>query len=138
MGGVMLVQELQHVAQLNRPFQHLLLRQEAGHVGEDRFEIAAFDIFHHQIRAGFFAEVIVHFGNGRMAERGQDIGFALEVLHGHCPHLRIERVALHFLDRAQLHHVGKALIARLIDRAHAAQPQNAQDFIAILQNAAGR
>ena len=135
---VAIVQELQDIAQLNRPFQHLLLRQEARHLAEHGFQIAPFDEFHDQIGASFFAEVVIYFRNGRMAQRRQNVGFALKILHGDLPHLRIQRMALHFLHRAQFHHAGEAPIAPLIHGAHAAEPQDAHDLIAILQDTAWR
>ena len=138
MGGRVVVQELQHVAQLNGPFQHLLLRQKTGHLAEHGFQIAPFNKLHDQIRARFFAEIVIHFGNGRMTQGRQNVGFALEVLDRHLPHLRIERMAFHLFDSAQLDDVGEPLIARLINRAHAAQAQNAENFVTILQDAARR
>ena len=66
-----------------------------------------------------------------MIKRGQQIGFALEVLHDGLPNERIWCSVDHLLDRNQFYNVGKMQIAGTVYGPHAADPNDILDQVAL-------
>ncbi len=130
------VQIREHIAQFDGPLHHRFLGQgAAAGVVQVRFQVLAFDVLHHQEGAITLVEVIIDFGDGGVVERGQGIGLALEDLDHHLAHAGIGDVDDLF-NGHKFGDVGEAQIAGLVDRAHAAHPQDAHDRVAVLQNRA--
>ena len=78
-------------------------------------------------------EVVVDAGDGRVGERGQQVGLALEIAHDHLVHGRVGGHVDHFLDRHKLGDVGEVQIPAFVDRAHAAGAEDAEHQVAVLE-----
>ena len=61
-----------------------------------------------------------------MVERGEQIGFALEILDDRLAHQGIRHGIDHFLDRYELGDVGEVHVAGAVDRTH---PTNTNHFL---------
>ena len=127
------VQVLQHVAQLHRPVDDLVLRQELVGLAQHGFQVLAFDKLHHQVGVVFLGEVVVDARNGRMGEGGQQVGLPLEVAHHHFVHGGVGGQVDHFLDRHHFGDVGKVQVAGPVNRTHPAAAVQRQDKVAVLQ-----
>lgn len=124
--GFVTVEVGQHVAQFDAPGERLFLQQETVRVGDDGFEILAVDELQHEVRTIILRKIIVNARDGGVVERGQQVGFALEVLDDGLPHQRVGSEVDHLFDRHQFYHIGEVQVAGAVDRSHAA---NADHFL---------
>ena len=66
-----------------------------------------------------------------MVERGEQIGFALEILDDRLAHQGIRRGIDHFLDGYKLGDVGEVHIASAVHRTHSANTNHLLNCIAV-------
>ena len=66
-----------------------------------------------------------------MVERGEQIGFALEILDDRLAHQGIRRGIDHLLDRYELGDVGEVHIAGAVYRTHSADTNHLLNYIAV-------
>ena len=133
----MVVQVGEDIAQLDGPRQDLRLGLRVFPFAQHRLEVFALDEFHDQVGTAVLGEVVVDARDGGVGERGQQIGLALEVPHDHLVHRRVGGHVDHFFDGDELGDVGEMQVATLVDRAHAARAEHAQDQVAVLKRDAG-
>ena len=118
------MQITQHFADLDGPMHHPCLRQKAPGLGQDGPQVLALHIFNDEVTAVIFSEVVVNLNDGRVTERGKNVGFALEILHHHSPHLGIGSSVEHLPDGTQSSNVRETQVLGLVNGAHAANSQH--------------
>ena len=125
------MQEGQHVADLNRPGQNLIFRQESTGIVDDGFEVLAVDEFQHQVRPVLLREIVVDAWDRRMAERGEQVGFALEVLDNRRPHEHVRDRVDHLLDGHQFGDIRKMQVTGSIHRPHSPDTDRFLNVVAL-------
>jgi hypothetical protein len=126
------VQIVEYVAQLDAPVQHLFDRQHPR-TSQQRVEIAAVDVFHHQIRTRIGDEKIEDLGDGGVIQGGQQVCFALKRLQHRLPLILFALRRQHFFDCDQPFGLWKVRVAGLKHRAHAAAAHDTDDPVAFHQ-----
>ncbi len=95
------VQIGQHVAQLTRDVDHEPFGQRPAANRDFFFQVAPFDVLHHQVMAVLVVETVADPGNRRMLQLREGVGLAGEIFVGLNPLLRVDEMVDHFLDGAQ-------------------------------------
>ncbi len=75
--GLVAVQIVKDIAQVNGPFDNFLHRQFFSLV-QQRFEVAAVYVLHHQIHAVILVKEVENLGYSRVAQCSQNIRFPLK------------------------------------------------------------
>ncbi len=132
-----IVQEIQHFAQLNPPCQNPFLRQKAPGIVNDRLQVFTVNEFQDQIGTVFLGKIIVNARDGWMVQRCQNIGFALEIVDDRHARVGVRCNIEHLLDSHQLGDIGKMHIAGAINRSHAANADHFLNMIPVDQRCAG-
>ncbi len=126
----------EHLAQLARDVDRQALVQRMAKFRHLFFEVAALDVFHHQVMAIFLIEAVADRGDRGMAQLGQGIGFAGEIFVGFAALLRVDEVIDHLLERARA--IGQALVLREVNHSHAAAADQLLDQVAVLEQRTAR
>ena len=89
------------------------------------------NIFNHKVRPILFSEIVVDAWDGRVAERSQQISFALKVLYDSLPDERVWRGIDHLFDRNQFDNIRKMQIAGTVHRPHPANTDYILDQVTL-------
>ncbi len=125
-----------NVADLDSPRDDLLLRQERCSALQQAFQVLTLDELQYQIAAITLAETIKDFGDGGMAQSGQDIRLPLEILDTQFTEVGVGSGVDHLLDGTQSGNLGKTLVPGLVDGAHASYGYRPDDLVSSLKNSA--
>ena len=135
--GFVRMQILKYVTQLESPANNPLFCQKIVCAIDNNFQIRAGYILQHQIRTFVDGEIIINAWNGAMIQRGQQIGFTLEIAYDGTAHYRIHSAVDHFLHRHDFGNIWKMQVACPVDSAHTANAKHTLDQIPFFQGDTG-
>src|SRR5262249_16761545 len=122
---------VKHITNLNGPFADREFFDDAGAHSHLFSEVAAANPPHHKVVAAAFDEIVEDGWDRRMIELSKHFGLALEVVHRFGPLVFVSEHLDHLFHGTEA--VGESLVARLIDRPHAAAADAADDRISVEQ-----